>query len=526
MIWVDREAKKLKERNLPLEWVDDMKTPSGRVHVGALRGVVIHDLIYKGLLSAGVNARFTYVINDHDPMDGMPSYLDPKVWDKYMGMPLYRIPAPEPGNENFAKTYANEYIRVFQSINCHPEIIWSSELYASGRMDNVVKEILNNTDKIRDIYLEVSKATKSAQWIPYTPVCEKCGKISTTQAYKWDGTYVHYRCAVNAVKWTKGCGFEGKVEPVGNKGKLPWRLDWPATWKIVGVTVEGAGKDHMSQGGSHDFATAVCKQVIQYEPPYPIPYEWFIIGGKKMSSSKGVGATAIGMSKILPPEVLRFLIVRTPISTVLDFNPAGDTIPNLFDDFDRCMSAYYDKLESKIPPGKQGEVLEDFARIIELSEVRPHSKTRLFTPRFRTVANILKTGADPKVMLEKQAGRQLNKQELEMLEERIAYAKVFLKEYATESVRDAHAQNSDFKINEIQKKFLHTLADNLEKLGAKDREAIQDTVFNTMKAMEVKPKDVFQAFYFTLTKKQFGPKAADLILETGIDKTIQTFKSV
>ena len=35
MIWVDRQAKIIKDRQIPLEWVDDMKTPSGRVHVGA-----------------------------------------------------------------------------------------------------------------------------------------------------------------------------------------------------------------------------------------------------------------------------------------------------------------------------------------------------------------------------------------------------------------------------------------------------------------------------------------------------------
>ncbi|PJC81810.1 lysine--tRNA ligase, partial [Candidatus Roizmanbacteria bacterium CG_4_8_14_3_um_filter_36_10] len=76
MIWVDREAKKLKERNLPLEWVDDMKTPSGRIHVGSLRGVIVHDLIYKALKQIEVNAKFSYVFNDMDQMDGLPTYLD------------------------------------------------------------------------------------------------------------------------------------------------------------------------------------------------------------------------------------------------------------------------------------------------------------------------------------------------------------------------------------------------------------------------------------------------------------------
>ena len=91
MIWVDREAKKFKERNLPLEWADDMKTPSGRIHVGSLRGVIVHDLIYKALKEIGVNAKFSYVFNDMDPMDGKPTYLDKNKLEKYMGFHLYKI---------------------------------------------------------------------------------------------------------------------------------------------------------------------------------------------------------------------------------------------------------------------------------------------------------------------------------------------------------------------------------------------------------------------------------------------------
>ncbi len=530
MIWVDREAKKMKERNLPLEWVDDMKTPSGRVHVGALRGVVIHDLMYKGLVDAGVNAKFTYVINDHDPMDGMPSYLDAKKWNKYMGMPLYKIPPPEPGSDNFAQTYANEFRHVFESINCHPEIIWSSELYAAGKMDKVVRLILDNAEKVREIYLRVSKSKKPSDWIPYTVICEKCGKLSTTISYKWDGTYAYYRCKVDAVKWTVGCGNEGKVKPLGIVGKLPWRLDWPATWSVVGVTIEGSGKDHMSQGGSYDFGSAICKEVLNYQVPYPIPYEWFIVGGRKMSSSKGVGATAIEMSKILPPEVLRFLIVRTPIGTVLDFDPAGvDTIPNLFDYYDRCMEAHFLKLENKIPQGKPGEVLLDFARIIELSEVRPLPEKRIFLSRFRTIVNLIKNNGDLLTYAEKQKGSKLNDDEKELLEEREIFAQVYLRnsvDKQSNKVARQQGSNETMKpLNNIQKNFLNNLVENL-KNAQEDRDQIQTIVFETLKKGEFQAKDVFPAFYNALTDMSAGPKAADLILQLGLKQSIAKLQAI
>jgi lysyl-tRNA synthetase class 1 len=259
MIWVDREAKRLKERGLPQEWADDMKTPSGRIHVGSLRGVIVHDLIYKALKQIGVNSKYSYVFNDMDPMDGMPSYLDAKKWDKYMGWPLYKIPSPEEGAESFAKFYAQEFIDVFNSLNCKPLIIWSHELYRSGKMDPIVKLFLDEADKVREIYKTVAKAEKPADWYPYNPVCQNCGKIGTTKVYKWDGQYVHYRCEEKMVTWAAGCGHEGKVEPKGENGKLPWKLDWPAHWKVIGVTIESSGKDHMSSGGSYDMAVHFFK---------------------------------------------------------------------------------------------------------------------------------------------------------------------------------------------------------------------------------------------------------------------------
>lgn len=528
MIWVDREVKKIKERGKKLEWVDDMKTPSGRIHVGALRGVVIHDLVYKVLLENKVKSKFTYVFDDHDPMDAIPSYLDYDKWEKYAGMQLYKIPSPEKGYKSFAEYYAKEFIQVFESINCHPKIIWASELYNSGKMNKVIKEILDASDKVREIYLRVSKVKKENDWHPFNVVCEKCGKVGTTYVYKWDGKEVYYRCEHKMVAWAMGCGYEGKISPYNGNGKLNWRVDWPAKWKVIGVTVEGAGKDHMSSGGSYDMAVAVCREILNYPPTYPLTYEWFTIGGRKMSSSKGVGTSAKEMGNILPPEVLRFLIVRTSIQTALDFNPFGETILNLFDDYDRCLNAYFDKLERKVPEGKSGEVLSDFARIAELSEVRTLPKKRIFLSRFRTVVNLIKTRTDILKFFEKQKGKKLTVEEKELLEERIIYAQQYLKSYATdeEKVDFLKEVSEDLRLSVDQVKFLTSLAKNIKKLKTKNRDKLQQAIYGTLKAGNYSAKEVFPAFYQVTIGKEFGPKAADLILLLGVDKVIKRLQEL
>ncbi len=106
MFWADEVASKIKERNLPLEWVDDMKTPSGRIHVGSLRGVVIHDLVYKILKEKGVNTKYTYIFDNHDPMDALPTYLPEEEYGKYLGLPLYKVPSPEKGFEKVSSFFS------------------------------------------------------------------------------------------------------------------------------------------------------------------------------------------------------------------------------------------------------------------------------------------------------------------------------------------------------------------------------------------------------------------------------------
>ncbi|MEI6533051.1 MAG: lysine--tRNA ligase [Candidatus Roizmanbacteria bacterium] len=516
MIWVDREVEKIKLRNNSSEWVDDMKTPSGRVHVGALRGVVIHDLIHKVLLENNIKSTFSYVFNDMDSMDAIPSYLDQEYWGKFAGMPLNIIPSPEKGYKSFAEYYAKEFITVFNSINCHPKILWSSEIYQAGKMNEIIRTTLNKASEIREIYLRITKKSRPDDWYPFQVTCENCNRIGTTYVYNWDGEFVHYYCKPDMVNWAKGCEYKGKVSPFNGNGKPHWKIDWPSLWNIIGITIEGSGKDHMSAGGSYDISSTIAKEVLNYTPPYAPAYEWFTIGGRKMSSSKGIGASAKDVADILPPDVFRFFIVRTPISTHLDFNPYGDTIPNIFDEYDRCLNAYFDKLENIIPEGKQGEVIADFARIMELSEVHPLPKRRIFLPRFRTIANLLQSQSNIIKMFEELKKSSLTQDEIELLEERIKYAQLYLDKFASEETRiQLRTDGVVSTLTENQKIFISLLAHNLtDKLIT--REDIQNIIFATIKEVDAKPKDLFDGFYQALIGKSYGPKASDLILEYGI----------
>ncbi|MDO8610003.1 MAG: hypothetical protein Q7R95_05610, partial [bacterium] len=217
------------------------------------------------------------------------------------------------------------------------------------------------------------------------------------------------------------------------------------------------------------------------------------------------------------------LLVRTPVVTHLDFNPYGETIPRLFDEYDRCMNAYFDKLENKLPTGKQGEVMEDFARIASLSQVNDLPKERLFIPRFRTVINLLKNNSDVIKNFESQKKEVLTDEEKTILEERIQFVKIYLEKYAQEEQISTN-QQKPFVLNENQKKFLQSLIEKLKILNNPTKEEIQIVILSILKENSFKPKEVFQGFYQALIGKDFGPKAADLIISLSLSKTIELLK--
>ena len=112
MYWADEIAEAVMARPKDLYKVHDYKTPSGRIHVGALRGVVVHAIVTRALEAHGHKAAYTYGFDDYDAMDGFPQYL-PESFRQYMGRPLCNIPSPEEGYESFAQYYAQEFIDSF-----------------------------------------------------------------------------------------------------------------------------------------------------------------------------------------------------------------------------------------------------------------------------------------------------------------------------------------------------------------------------------------------------------------------------
>jgi len=528
--WVDQVVDQI------LEWqekngitklhVDDMKTPSGRVHVGALRGVVLHDIVAKALAkktSGPVTS--TYVFNDLDNMDGLPHYMNQEIYSAQMGKSLYRIPRPElhesgirftdvsqeeiqryENTTSMAEFYAIDFIDAFRYVGCEQEIVWSHKLYQQGKFDQVIREVLDKVEAIKKIYIEVADYKLPDDWYPYQVRCQNCQIVGSTLATAWDGEYVSYECQPNKVEWAKGCGHTGKVKPIGDNGKLLWKMDWPAHWKVMGITIEGAGKDHSTEGGSRDMASKVCEQVLDIPEPFNIPYEWILLRGAKMSSSKGVGTSAREFVKLFPPEIARFLFVNKNYNQVIDFDPQQTmAIPDLYDEYDQSARIYWGV--------EAGD--ERLGRSFVLSQISENISTVHFLPRFRDVAtwmqypdvNLIDKCAEVK-------GSPLNEVELQLLEERKQFAEIWIATYAPREY--AFTPQPTFPI-EAEKLTAEQITFVLEAIALSESQQwsnpqdLQQAIFDKAKPT-LGAKTGFQAIYLALIGKTHGPRAAWLLL--------------
>lgn len=484
MFWADRIAGEIEARfKKPAEplLIRDEKTLSGRVHVGSLRGVAIHGLLHEVLDEKGVANEFKFEFNDYDPMDGIPSYLPQGEYEKYLGMPLKNIPSPEPGFDNFAEYYGAEFKGVIEAAGWSPEVYRSSELYLSGAMDGVIREALEGAAAVRRIYKEVSGGTREDSWLPLSVICPQCGKLSTTRASDFDGETVAVEC--RDLEWVKGCHFAGRVSPFRGAAKLPWKVEWPAKWKVMSVAIEGAGKDHSTKGGSRDVANHISKEVFSYNPPLDVPYEFFLVGGQKMSSSKGRGSSAKEISDLVPAKILRLALLGKDPMQAFNFDPEGDTIPVLYDLYDKLAGEYW------------AGVRDDYARLFEFIHPARQIPTQSVLPRFSQVAFMVQ-------MPHMDMYKEFPEADRAELDERAKYAKHWLEAYAPEKFV--------FKLQES----LPEVAQNLPDSAKTALKALHDFIEShdgmptgeELHAELHKTKE-FKAIYLAFLGKESGPKA-------------------
>lgn len=512
----------------------DEKTPSGKIHIGSGRGWVIHDVIAKSCRKIGLNAKFVLASDDMDPYD-KPNKDLPESFNKYLGVPFRYIPSPVEGYKSFAEYYFLESTTKFKEIGIECEFESTGENYEKGIFNEAIKIALDNSFKIKQIFEEMYE--KPYPRLPFNMICDNCGKIATTAAIKWDSEkeLVFYKCEENLVAWAKGCNHEAWKSPYNGGGKFPWKVEWPAKWFSKGVICEFAGKDHFSSKGSRDIGVLISEKVFNYPTPYPSTgietgdgYEFFTVGGKKMSTSKGRGFSFSETVDLLPPQMLRYLLVKTRPSAVIDFDPeTKNDLILLFERFDKTERVYFGKEED----ADEREKINS-KRIYELSHLGEIPKEMPVQLPLTYSATIIQCARDEDDAISqmKKTGhirKDATKADIESAKHRLIDSKKWAENFAPEQFRFKINETvpHDLNINEKQKSVLKKIALALKEKEYSETE-IPEKLFEISKSEGIAPKEMFEAAYKVLISKTQGPKLGGFILTIGQNKVAEMFEKV
>lgn len=518
MTWIDELLHSCPKQLI----INDSKTPSGIAHVGSLRGVLIHDAILRAAQADGRDATFRYGCDDMDSLDEIPHGTG-DFYRNYIGTPLCHTPSP-PGfpAKNMAQAYFTEFATTFDTLGVNAELYYVSDIYASGQFDETIDIFLRHADAVRNIYYRETGAVRPDDWLPYQPICQQCGRIATTFASDYNGDTVTYECKTDLVPWVQGCQSKGRVSPTGTNGKLPWKLEWAAKWKLFPVTVEGAGKDHMGAHGSHQVTRALSEEILHHSVPHSFAYEFLTLDGAKMSSSKGVGYHASDIVTLLPPEILRYLILKVRPQSAIDYSLDLQSTNRIFLDYERLWASVYEdsanynhqqlfylsqsrQSESISPPPEQSA---PFDTIVSVTQ-QPH--------------------IDILAHLETISDTTLSVTDLQWLNAKQRTARHWIADYADEQHNFQITESLPLDTHNLpnpQRAFLAISGRILNHIDSWRAQDIQSALFDSARIVGIATSDAFSALYHAFFASLEGPRAGSFLEYYGKEATLSRMNPV
>ena len=464
-------------------------SPSGKIHIGNMREVLTADAVYRALRDRGVPARFNYVCDNLDPLRHVYPFLDAATYAPLVGRPLSEIPCPCGAHPSYAEHFLEPFLESLRRLRVEVEVERADRMYASGRMNGVIAQALAGRDRIAAILAEATGKKVDAAWSPFNPLCPACGKIT-------DATVTGFSAADQTVSYVCRCGSTGTI-PMAGGGKLTWRVDWPARWAMLGVTVEPFGKDHATRGGSYDTGVRIAREVFDYEPPLPIAYEWISLKGKgDMSSSKGNVLSIEEALDLAPPEVLRYLVMRERPQRTIVFDPG------------LALLQLVDEVDDKTAEGAD-------SRALALSRAAGFAPVGVPFRHLVVAAQVARFDVDQTLSVLERTG--YTGVDRAAVATRLGYARRWLDGHAPEDLRFEVTPEVPAAAGELrppQKDFLRRLADGLK--DGMTGEEIHLLVYDLAKSVaDEKPAQLFQAIYTALLGKPKGPRAGTFIAALG-----------
>jgi len=523
--WYDMMAKKVIEREQSLKRdMSKIRTEmglgaSGFPHIGSLGDASRSYAVTLALGEMDYNSELVAFCDDKDGLRkvpaGLPSDMTQKL-EKYLGYSVSSIPDPFGCHESYGKHMSSLLLEALDKCGIEYKYYSAKEAYEKGLLLNEIRTILTNAKKVGEIIKEEVGQETYSEVLPFFAVCEKCGHLYTTRAYKFDPKTdkVTYKCEGLEIRGRliPGCGHEGEVDIKSGQGKLTWKSEFAARWRALDIRFEAYGKDIADSVRVND---RICREVLEFEPPSHAMYEMFLDkSGKKISKSAGNVFTPQVWFRYGSPQSLMLLMLKRFVGTrSLDVSD----IPSYMNELDYLEDVYFGK---KQVGEKEAIRLKGLFRYCYV--MKPPTKPSIHVP-YNLMAFLVKMAPKDSIndyVAEKlqaygylQRGQALD----EDLQQRIQYALNWTQDF--EEIKE-----STVELSVTERK---AIVEFMEKLKTEtDPDAIQNAVFNAAKDNGIKPAALFKIFYQILLGAPQGPRLGPYVLAMGKDNVLAALERV
>jgi lysyl-tRNA synthetase class 1 len=506
--WLDKVAHETVEREkklgrkLSVIRVESGLGASGLPHIGSVGDAIRSYGVKLALENLGYTSELIAYSDDFDGLRKVPSGFPPWLKD-YISHPVSRIPDPFDCHSSYADHVGSLLKDSLDKLGIEYTFQSGSEAYRSGALNNQIRKMLSHSRSIGKKINELVGQSKYEQALPYTPVCNQCERVYTTQALSYSPRKdtVHYRCEGTKLgeKFVKGCGYEGDAKISDGDGKLMWKVEFAARWAAFDIRFEAYGKELTDSVKINDW---VAEKVLGYPPPYHARYELFQDkSGRKISKSVGNLVTPLEWLEFASPESLRLLMYKRIIGAR---NVSLEDVATYMDEFDDLEGYYFSKKRDPNP-------MKD-ARLRGLYEytmlLRPPKAKGVHVPYrlMAQLASVAPQGAVEEFVVKRLVSYGLVAGPSADISRRIDWAAGWARREETRALETP-------ELSPMVKKAVAEFAKAM--MGAKDAESIQNAAFEAAKKNGLKPGEFFPAVYAILLGSDRGPRLGPYVIDAG-----------
>jgi lysyl-tRNA synthetase, class I len=550
--WLENIVQQILERKTKKIALSTGKTPSGHIHLGILRELLICDALNKILKKRNYDVTYRLFFDSLDAAKRFPPYIPKDYATEHIGSPFALIPNPfESDNRSYAQVFGDELIDTFNELGIDVNVVWTNELYKTDEMKDMIRIGLKKNEEVKKIvakYLTASMTDEKKEtylkqqetWMGAMVICEKCqstqkkkknGTIHPNRVIKYDETSdtVEYICPA--------CSHKGEVKISSGLVKLNWRLDWPAKWTIFQTTCEPAGKDHCTPGGSYDTGLDLSRSIYGYEGPVKVPYEWLRLGDRDMGTSKGVVFTPSKFLSLAEGEIIRMIIYQTNPNKHISFRI--EELEQYYNEFERLEKIYYG-IEKASTEQEEKEIKYIFPLIY--TKNLPEKCPERFPFKMLTTLSQLEPILGNEGIYNR-AVEYMKKENFSHIIDNAVFEKLIRKasNWITEMKEVLKNEKNPQIIKQLKKKviifsipknidktIIETLSEDhikalqnahkrIESITTFSEEKIKEMMMGIRDDLKIKPKILFQSLYYVMFGEKQGPRLGPIMAMLGKD---------